>query len=207
MKVHDKLEEILESPGQLRILRFLYQSPSEHTGRFIAKAVKMSASGAYEIIKKLESKGFLKVTRQGQSCLYQLDHNHYVVKKFLGVLFAREKNIYQDIISLIKKGLSKAGDCVCAAALFGSVVSKQETALSDIDLVIILNDAKKKRFIEDLTNTLNLKFASDFHASLEPYILTQQEFRKKFRQKIKLIQNIVSQNRLILGEPLERIVA
>ena len=86
-------------------------------------------------------------------------------------------------------------------------MTKKETSTSDIDLVVIVKDQKGQSAIEGLIDPLVSKFALEFHTSLEAYILTQKEFKKRFCQKIKLIKEIVANNRLILGEPLERIVA
>ncbi len=207
MKIHNRLDSILNHGSKIKILRFLFNEQDEHTGRGIAKAIGMSASTTYETLQNLKSEGLVNVRKKGNALLYKLQKDNYVVKKLFKPLFKEEKSIYDNLIAIIKKTLLNQGKNIISIAVFGSVAKKEEAAKSDIDLLIIAKGKNGKEQIDKVLDTLYIDIAKKFSASLSPYILTLKEFRRKHKQKKPVIKAILNNNRLIYGEPIERILA
>lgn len=206
MRIHDKLNEILSQGAKIKILRFLSAEKDEHTGRGIAKSISMSPSSTYNTLQEMKKEGLVSARKKGNAILYKLQEENYIVKKLLGPLFEKEKSLYDDMISLIKKRLLRAGDNIISIAVFGSVVRKEETAQSDIDVLVIIKNKTEKSNIDKTIDELYTDMAKKFSASISPYVLTIKEIRQKHRRKKSIIKSILDNNQLIYGEPIERIV-
>ncbi|MCK4464023.1 MAG: nucleotidyltransferase domain-containing protein [Candidatus Omnitrophica bacterium] len=207
MRIHNKLDELLKNGSKIKILRFLFSEKDEYTGRAIAKAINMSASSTYENLQNLKEEGLINARKKGNSILYRIRSENQVVNKLLKPLFEQEKSIYTDIVSLIKKSISKYKKKITSIVLFGSVAGKEETSKSDIDLLIIIENNTMRPIINTAIDKLNIEIAKKFGAALSPYILTKSEIKQKYNKKQGLIYSILDNNQLIFGEPIERIVA
>jgi len=207
MRIHDKLDEILKHGSKIKILRFLFAEKDEHTGRSIAKGISMSPSSTHRTLLIMADEGLISSRKKGKAILYMLRQDHYVVRKLLGPLFEKEKLIYSDIISLIKRHLLRANGDIATVAVFGSVVRKEETSGSDIDLLVILRDKSGKSRVDKVLDNLHADIVKSFGASLSPYVLTVSEIRHRHNEKKRIIKSILDNNELIYGEPVERILA
>lgn len=207
MKINNKLDEILNQASKVKILRFLFNEKDEHTGRAIAKAIAMSASTTYTSLQDMKDIGIISVRRKGNAILYRLREDNYFVKKLIIPLFDKEKSVFSDIIALIKRNLLKEKKVIISVLIYGSVAKAQEKVRSDIDLAIIIRNASDKNRINKLTDHLSVIIAKEFSVALSPYILTKAELLKKYSKKAPIIKSILTDNKLIYGEPIERILA
>lgn len=207
MKIHDKLDEILKHGSKIKILRFLFAEKDEHTGRAVAKGIKMSPSSAYNTLQVMKKEGLISAKKKGNAILYRLQENNYAVKKLLAPLFEKEKAVYDDVALFIRKSLMKHKSEVISIAIFGSIARKEETSGSDIDLLVIVENKNGKIKINKAIDELSAAIAKSFSAALSPYILTRLEIRQKYHKKQPVIISILENNRLIYGEPIERILA
>lgn len=207
MKIHAKLDEILKQGSKIKILRFLFAEKDEHTGRGIARGIGMSVSSTYKTLQEMKGESLISVRKKGNASLYKLQEDNYIVKKLLEPLFKKEESIYNDMISIIKKNLLQEKRGIVSIAIFGSVARKEETSKSDIDLVIIVRNKIGKTKIDKVMDKLSIDIAKKFGADISPYILTKVEIRRKYVKKQAIINSILDSNRLIYGEPIERILA
>lgn len=207
MRIHNKLDEILNQPAKVKILRFLFSSNAEFTGRAVARGSGLSVSHSYEMLQDMRKEGLIEVKRQGNALLYSLRPDNYIVKNILKPLYQKEKDIYKDIIIIIKKILGSEKKGICSIAIFGSVAAKTENFTSDIDLLIITRDSISKHKVDNLMDNLTAIMAKKFSVEVSPYLLTVSEAKNKYKQKAQLMRSIIDNNRLIYGEPIERILA
>lgn len=207
MRIHDKLDEILKQGSKIKILRFLSAEKDEHTGRRIARGIGMSPSSTYNTLQEMKREGLIDARKKGNAILYRLREDNYIVKKLLSPLFEKEKFIYNDITSFIKRRLMQARGTLISITLFGSVVRKEETSQSDIDLLVVLKNKTGKPKIDKLLDKLHTDMVKKFGVSISPYILTVQEVKQRYHQKKPIIKSILANNELIYGEPIERILA
>jgi predicted nucleotidyltransferase len=67
--------------------------------------------------------------------------------------------------------------------LFGSVAKDEEKTDSDIDVFFLVKDVKAKEKLEPALEKLSNACLEAYGNRLSPYILTEQEAKKKARQK------------------------
>lgn len=207
MRIHNKLDEILDQPAKVKIFRFLFSSNAEFTGRAIARGSGLSVSHSYEILQNMRKEGLVEVKRQGNALLYSLRRDNYIVRNILKPLYQKERGIYKDITAIIKKILGSEKKGICSIAIFGSVADKTENIASDIDLLVITKDIISKQKVDNLMDNLSVTIAKKFNVAISPYLLTVSEAKSKYKQKVKLMRSIIDNNRLVYGEPVERILA
>jgi predicted nucleotidyltransferase len=201
------LDKILSQGSKIKILRFLYLQKGEHTGRAIARGIGMSPSVVLGTLRELNEEGLLSLKKAGKAHLYGIDEENHLVKKLLGPLFEGEKNLIVDIISAIKRGISKRKEDIVSMALFGSVIRAEEKPGSDIDLLVVTHTSQGKSRIQKLLERVDSSIMKQFKTTLSPYIKTQSDFKMAYRDKKPVILSILKNHRLIFGEPLERILA
>jgi len=207
MKIYDKLDEILKQGSKIKILRFLFAERDEHTGRGIARGIGMSVSSTYKTLQKMKDEGLISVRKKGNAILYTLQKNNYIVKKLLEPLFEKERSISNDLILCIRKNLFREKKEILSIVIFGSVARKEETSRSDIDLVVVTKNKIGKTKVDRAMDKLSIDMAKKFGAAVSPYILTEVEIKKRHAEKRAIIHSILNNNKLIYGEPIERILA
>jgi predicted nucleotidyltransferase len=74
--------------------------------------------------------------------------------------------------------------------------------MSDIDIVVIVKDAKIKSKGEILFEKIDREISVRFGNSLSPYINTRAEFKSKYGKKMAVIKNILKEHKMIYGEDL-----
>jgi len=207
MRIHDKLDEILKHGSKIKVLRFLFNEKDEHTGRTIARGIGMSPSSTHKTLQDMKKEGLINAKRKGNAILYKLQEDNYVVKKLLQPLFEKEKSIYSDIILLIKKHLLNAKSDIVLIAVFGSVIRKEETSRSDMDILILLKKKSGKRILNKLLSKMHVEMVKKFGLAIAPYVMTKSEIKQKYSKKLPIIKSILDNNELIYGEPIERVLA
>lgn len=204
MLIRDILDKTLANETKIRILRLLFKYGAERTGRQLAKEVGASPTTAGKFLSELVNDGIINVKGAGKSHLYSVNDKNYVVRNLLRPFFEKEKNIFGDMISLIKKSLAKTGTAIESAAIFGSVAEKKETARSDIDLMIIIRELKDRKKMEAAVDKISIRLAKDFQTVISPYILSTAQFKKRYSEKSPIINEILKTHILIMGSSLER---
>jgi len=132
------------TPLGISILTFLARNPDrEFYLREIAKTIKGSVGGTHKVLKSLHKMGFVTVRKSGKNLYYQVNDMNPSIKHFKIFVTITELNMILDSIK------DKSDKIV----LFGSCATGEDTADSDIDLLIISNDVnsfkdylKKKKF-------------------------------------------------------------
>ena len=206
MPIRSVLDRVLDNATKTKILRVLCGRNIGWTGRKMASELKVSPTTANKFLKQLTEDGVIIGKSAGKAHLYFIDPDNYTIKSILKPFFEKEKNVYSDVLSLIKRSLSKCGAKIRSAAIFGSVAKKEEKHGSDIDLVVIIEDLNGKKDVERSLDDIAKVVAQRFQTVISPYIVTDSQFRRKYMAKDALITEILRSYVPVYGEPLERIV-
>jgi predicted nucleotidyltransferase len=125
----------------IQILKYLISNNDESfTIRELSLVRKINYKSAYEVVKKLQKDGCINIVNKGNSSLCQFNKN------FTDLVYLAEKERLQDIlndsnIKIIYRELQKV-KTQSIVLLFGSYAKKTNSKSSDIDLLIVSNNAK-----------------------------------------------------------------
>lgn len=208
MRFIKPLDEILNTEAKVRILRFFCRTNAEWNGSQIAKEINITPAATLTALRTLQKEGLLTLRTMGKAHVYRLKEDSFLVSNLLKPLFIKEDRILDTVITLIKRKISGSNvkKDIVSVALFGSVGSHQERPISDIDLVVVVEDVKTKPVVERLFREVDEKISKQFGNTLSPYVNTRSEFKAKHKKGLGVIKNILKTHRLIYGERLEKLL-
>jgi predicted nucleotidyltransferase len=189
------LMNLLFGTYRQRILGELLLHPeSSYHVRELARVTDTTAGTLHKELTKLAEAGLLLREEQGNQVRYQAN---------------RQCPIYSELASLFRKttgladvlanALQPLADNIKTALVFGSVARGEETASSDIDLLIIgdVGFAEVVKALHPAQTVLSRE--------INPVIYSSAEIQKRIKNKDHFIQQILKQDILsVLGEGLQR---
>ena len=208
MKITKPLNKILDSEVKIKILRFLCETDAEWNGRQIAKEIGVTPATAHKALNSLNEESVLILRNMGKTHVYSLNAKNIVVKEMLKPLFLKESEVLAGILKIIKGYIrkSKIKDGIVSVVLFGSVNIKQDHAMSDIDVAVVVDSIKVKAKAESLFEEIDSEISSKFGNMVSAYVNTKLEFKSKKKENMAVIKNILKGYTLIYGEKLEGVI-
>ena len=193
MKLHNLLDDMLDSKSKVRILRLLFRFPErEFTEREIARMIKMSPNTVNLALNNLRKTNVFVYKRLGRTHSYRCDADSVLFPLFK-MLFGQERQMRDELLTLLKKELEGVGTCI----LFGSFARYEEKFDSDLDILIVTDSKEKAQGkIESLAQELLLRYS----ITLMPMLLSYREFTEK-RQK-GFVKEALSEGKIIVGNPI-----
>jgi len=208
MKITKPLDNILNTEVKTKILRFLCRTGAEWNGSQIAKEIGITPAASHSALNELAKEGIVQMRNMGNTRIFTLNEENYIVSDLLKPLFLKEDKALNKIIGIVKRGLSSSkfkGE-ILSVSLFGSVNLRQDHPTSDIDLAVIVSNAKVKSKIERLFEKIDKKISTKFGNTISPYINTGAEFKAKQKKNLEVVRNILKSNTLIYGERIGKIL-
>ncbi|MFH1128599.1 MAG: nucleotidyltransferase domain-containing protein [Candidatus Omnitrophota bacterium] len=208
MKFTKPLDTILNTEAKTRILRFLCKTNAEWNGSQIAKEIGITPAATHAALSALHREGVLELRNMGKTHVYSLKQGSFLVSSLFKPLFAKEDKILDTIIDVIKRKIlsSKVKKEIVSVVLFGSVSVRQDNPASDIDISVVVENAKAKAVIERLFEEVDAKVSKEFGNTISPYVNTRAEFKVKHKKGLAVIKNILKSNNLIYGERLDNLL-
>lgn len=207
MRIHQPLNKILNNETKVKVLRFLYNNDIDWSGRRIAREIEISPATCHKALQELYSEGIVLLRNVGKTYLYQFNHHNYVAQELLHPLFKKEERLLKVISRLLRDEFSeRVKERVVSIALFGSVEKREDRPDSDIDLLVLVERAKDKEKIEKAFDNLNEKTMRLFGKIVSPYIESVSGFRRKYRQGLPVVKEIVQSHKLISGKSLREVI-
>lgn len=186
------LADALFTKVQQRVLGVLFGNPGRtfYSNEIIALAG--SGTGAVQReLARLAAAGLVIVSRVGNQKHYQANPDASVFEELRGLVLKTS-----GLVDVLRVALAPLAAQIDAAFVYGSVAQRQDTAASDIDLMVIsdsLTYADLFAALEDATIRLG--------RPVNPTVYTPQELAQRIKQDNAFIQRILAQNKLwLIGE-------
>lgn len=199
------LDDILGQYSKISILRFLVKSQAQLNGREIAKNVGLSHVKAHTALKDLTKQGVVNMRSVGNSLVYWLNEDHFLVKEIIRPVFEREQGVFKHVVRIILKEVKPPRPL--SIILFGSFAKAMASADSDIDIVIVYPSPKKKSLIAKELFEAEKRVTSLFGNHLASVPLAIDEFQKKLKAKDKFINEIMRTGRVIYGKNISELTS
>lgn len=176
MKLHNLLDDVMDSKSKVRILRLLFRFPErEFTEREIAGMIGMSPNTVNLALSDLRKTNVFAYKRIGRTHSYRCNRESALFSLF-SIIFIQEDQTRQSMLDTLKEGLAGQGTSI----LFGSFARGEESFDSDIDILII---TEKPDIAQKAAEKLARKLADRFSVTLSPIILSEADFIKKRNTK------------------------
>lgn len=191
------LADALFAKVQQRVLGVLFGNPRRSFYANEVIALARSGTGAVQReLGRLEASGLVTVSRVGNQKHYQANAGSPVFEELRALVL---KTV--GLADVLRAALAPMAKDIRAAFVYGSVAKGQDTATSDIDLMVIsdrLTHADLFAVLEDATVQLGRKVA--------PTVYSAKELSRRVRQENAFVTRVLAQPKLwLIGD--ERVLA
>ena len=186
------IADALFTKVQQRVLAVLFGNPGRSFYANEVIALAGSGTGAVQReLARLEMAGLVTVTRVGNQKHYQADTAAPVFEELRGLVLKTA-----GLVDVLRDALGPLTAQISAAFVFGSVAKRQDTAKSDIDLMVVsdsLSYADLFIVLEEATNRLG--------RTVNPTVYSRQELNKRVRADNAFVKRVLAQPKLwVIGE-------
>ena len=155
--------------------------------RQIARHVHASAGAVRRELEKLAAVDLIVRTSVGNLVFYQVNQRHPVFAEMRALV-----NKTVGIFNVLRSALEPLAEQVAVAFVYGSVARQEETAASDIDLMIIGQ--------VELDNVLARLSAPEntLGRTINPTVYSSKEFRKKLEDGNHFLKSVIDGQKVFL---------
>ncbi|MCB9757942.1 MAG: nucleotidyltransferase domain-containing protein [Candidatus Omnitrophica bacterium] len=206
MRFKTPLSHILDNETKVICLRLLCNYPTAISGRQLAKIVEINPTTVNKALNSLLAEQIILVRKVGKAHIYELNKTHWLVTKLLIPLFKQEGALLSELLSFVVREIkqSQINKEIVSIVLFGSVHEHNEAPASDVDLFIVVKEAKYKKRVEDIIFSIDAKLMPMIGMGIEPYIKTIAEFKKD--QQLSVTKSILRSHQVVWGQSLEKLL-
>jgi len=186
------IADALLTKVQQRVLGVLFGNPGRSFYANEVIALADSGTGAVQReLARLEAAGLVTVTRVGKQKHYQANAAAPVFEELRGLILKTS-----GLADVLREALAPLAGQITAAFVYGSVAKGEDTAESDIDLMVVsdsLSHADLFAVLEETTNRLG--------RTVNPTVYSQKELAKRVRAGNAFIKRVLAQPKLwLIGE-------
>lgn len=196
------LESIFGSPAKIRILRALSVSPQPLSGRQVGELSQLSHRGAIQALESLVELGAVRQRRVGAAYQYSLSRGNMAVETIIAPSLKAEASMLDDL----KRNITAQfrGKAV-SLTLYGSLARGTGKRGSDIDVLAVVRDERKKKELEDKAAAGIPFFRERYNAVLSLHCYTLIELRSK--KNLPMLKSVIQEGLLLSGKPLRELMA
>ena len=186
------IADALFTKVQQRVLAVLFGNPGRSFYANEVIALADSGTGAVQReLAGLEAAGLVTVTRVGNQKHYQANAAAPVFEELRGLMLKTS-----GLADVLRGALAPLETQISAAFVYGSVAKRQDTAKSDIDLMVVsdsLSYADLFAVLEEATKQLG--------RTVNPTVYSRQELDKRVREDNAFIKRVLERPKLwLMGE-------
>ena len=185
------LADALFSKVQQRVLAVLFGNPDRSFYANEVIALAGSGTGAVQReLGRIEAAGLVTVKRVGNQKHYQANGASPVFKELRGLV---QKTF--GLADVLRAALAPLSGQISAAFVYGSVAKKQDTAASDIDLMLVSDSLS----YADLFTALE-KASGRLGRKINPTVYTPVDLAKRIKQGNAFVTRVLAQPKIwVLG--------
>jgi predicted nucleotidyltransferase len=181
------LGDALFTKTQQRVLGLLYGRPDKsfYTNE-IVRSANMGRGTVKRELEQLVSAGLLVLTREGNQLHYQANPRCPIYNELLSIV----KKTF-GIADVIRSALLPFDAEIDLAFIYGSVAKGEETATSDIDLMVVSESIAYSELMVELANA-----EESLGRTINPTIYTMKEMKSKFKKDNAFVVRVMKQPKL-----------
>jgi predicted nucleotidyltransferase len=179
--------DALFTKTQQRVLGLLYGKPEQSF--YTNEIVRWADMGRGTIRRELErlvSAGLLVVTREGNQHHYRANPGNPIYQELLGIV---RKTF--GVADVIQTELAPVYEQIDLAFIYGSIAKREDTASSDIDLLVVSDALAYADLMAVLTDA-----EKSLGRPINPSIYTAEQIRDKLEQKNTFLTRVMEQPKI-----------
>lgn len=184
------------------VLRVLAGTHAALTGNQVCRLSGRSYAGVHAVLGRLVAEGLVSREQYGRTGAYRLKRDHVIASGLLSMLAARE-SFEEGLLSLVG-GWHIAPVSI---AMFGSAARGEATAASDVDLLVVRDDAVSEDDAtwRDQVTTLAMRAEALCGNAAQIVELSRAELGEAVTSQQPLVASLRREARTIFGEDAARL--
>ena len=186
-----RLADALFTKVQQRVLGVLFGNPGRSF--YANEIISLAESGTGAVqreLTRLAGAGLLKVTRSGNQKHYQANEQSCVFGELRGIVMKTS-----GLADVIRSGLDKFAENIKKSFVFGSVAKGEDSATSDIDLLVISDSLT----YADVFSALD-EAGKRLGRTINPTVYSTKEYDDRLRKENAFVRRVMEQPKLwIIG--------
>jgi predicted nucleotidyltransferase len=186
---HSNVADALFTGTQQRVLALLFGQPNRSFyGSELISLAKAGSGAVQRELAKLSESGLVTVTKVGSQKHYQANPKSPIYAELHGIT---QKTV--GLAEPLRNALAPLAQKVRAVFIYGSVAKRQDTAASDIDLMVLSDELSYGDVFAVLEEA-----GQRLGRTVNPTILTHPEFRKRMKRKDAFLTRVLAQPKIWL---------
>jgi len=186
------LADALFSSTQQRVLAYLFGQPERSF--YATELIGLTGGGSGAVqreLARLAQSGLATVTRVGNQKHYQANPDSPIFAELCGLV---RKTV--GLAEPLREALAPLADRITIAFVYGSVAKRQDTAASDIDLLVISDSLTYAELFAALEAS-----AARLGRPVNPSVYSRVEFDKRIGKDNAFVKRVLAQPKLwVIGE-------
>lgn len=186
---HTSLADALFSATQQRVLGLLFGQPERSF--YATELIGLAGGGSGGVqreLARLAQSGLVTVRRIGNQKHFQANPDSPIFEELHGIAF---KTI--GLAEPLRKALAPLAAQIRAAFVYGSVAKRQDTATSDVDLMVVSDSLS----YADIFGALE-SVATQLARPVNPTVYTRKELAKRIKEGNAFMTRVLAQPKLWL---------
>jgi predicted nucleotidyltransferase len=174
------MEKLFTSRTRAKLLTlFLTESKKEFYVRELQRKIKENVTSVRRELENLKKLGLVNERKEGIQKFYSLNKNHPIYEELRRIVLKTE-----GVGKILRDKLSKLAG-IKYSMIYGSFAKGTEIESSDVDLIII-GTVDERKLLEQIR-----KVEDEIGREVNYILWSEEEFRKKIKEKNSLLMNIV----------------
>ncbi len=189
---HTGMADVLLSTTQQRLFVHIFGQPEQSF--YATQLIRLSGSGSGAVqreLARLSQSGLVTVTRIGNQKHYQANPQSSIFAELCGIV---RKTV--GLVEPLHQALAPIEKSIVFAFVYGSVAKRRDTAMSDIDLMVVsdtLTYADIFTALEEITTQLG--------RPVNPTVYSQEEFKNRIKKDNAFVKRLLAQPKLwVIGQ-------
>lgn len=196
MRPTHSIEHLLGSRSRIAVLRVLHGVNVPLNASQIAARTGLTHPAVTAALRDFVSMGVVNSSPVGRATVHWLSRDNIYVENLLDPLFQAEESLQDDLLDDLAWAFQ---DHAVSVVLFGSYARGDQTAESDVDVVLVAEDEAARAMLEMAAADHGLRFRTRFGASLSPLVFSVREAANLPRSSPELVSSIRRDGVMISG--------
>ncbi|MFQ6003357.1 MAG: nucleotidyltransferase domain-containing protein, partial [Candidatus Zixiibacteriota bacterium] len=171
-----------------KVLSLFFMHPDKQF--YFREVIKLTGTkqGAIQReLKSLTKAGILELETRGNQTYYSVNKSHPIYDELRTIVLKTF-----GLVDILKNALTRYKNNIDIAAIYGSIATGEETAKSDVDLLVV-----GKISFETLSKTI-AKAEKQLRREINPTLYPLKEFKEKIRQKNHFLRSVLKSKMIFL---------
>lgn len=190
--------EVLFSATQRKVLALLFGSPGR---RYYGKEIiSLSACGTGAVqreLEKLVAAGLVFTSKEGKQRYYSANPRNVIFNELRSIIFKTF-----GLAEPVRAALQPFAKTIRFAFVYGSVAKREDTAESDIDLLIVADGVHYADLRSQLTKAEQI-----VGRPINPSLYSSEEFAAKIKSESAFVKRVVKQPKIMIAGNMDDLEA